>query len=231
MSKITIFLDTSVLRYAFVARKKGEDWRQNLKLPPNVRLVTAHKCIAEMYGILKTNILDTELKDYGCESSKHLRDRVFGGDNFLNIFWHHQVLEIAETALKRTDEPNEYARRLKALVEWRDCYERARSDFDDFLKDEKIGLIHYGILFARHEWQAKFDDLATETLIPSEDLEIVLAAWFAQADIFLTNDKKLVYFSFSLPLEPGIPAFCAPKDLERKFIEKQQKIITYPDGG
>jgi len=229
MPTIKIFLDTPILREAFVKATNSGNWRQDYKLPSSVHLVTGHKCIAEMYGILKTNVLEMELASYGLVSSIRLRDMIFKGDDFLNVFWHHQALESSQSAHMESGKANHYRDKLQALIEWRTRYEQVRQDFDAFLKREAIECIHYGVLFARHEWQVKFDDLAIETLIPSEDLEIVLAAWFAQADIFLTRDKGLIRFSFSLPLEPGIPVFCTPEELEQKLREVQQGVIVYQD--
>lgn len=227
MSTTRIFLDTPILREGFVKNINGGDWRQDYKLPSNVHLITAHKCVAEMYGILKTSILDTELSSYGLVSSKRLRDMIFNGDDFLNIFWHHQVLENLNSALVETIDLEEQKEKLRLLIEWRAKYEQVRQDFDEFLQQEAIETVNYGILFTDHEWQAKFDDLAIETLIPSEDLEIVLSAWFVKADIFLTRDNGPIQFSFSLPLEPGIPVFCKPEELEQKIVEKRQGVITY----
>jgi len=221
-----IFLDTPILREAFVGKINGQDWRQDFKLPANAHLVTAQKCLAEMYGILKTNILDAELQVYGCTSSKSLRDMILNGDDFLNIFWHHQILEAAGSTLNAV-EAGEQSKRFQALNKWRNCYEKVRADLDEFLRQETIEHVHYGVLFADHQWQASFDDLAIDTLIPSEDLEIVLAAWFSQADIFLTRDKRLIRFSFSLPLEPKIPVFCIPEDLERKLLEKSRGVVSF----
>lgn len=227
MPIITIFLDTPILREAFVKKTNGIDWRQEYKLPPGARFITAHKCIAEIYGILKTSILDTELAAYGLVSMKRLRDAIFDGDDFLNIFWHRQMLESSPLVLGQATDKDEYANKLKLLAKWRAGYEQARHDFDEFLRQDAIEYIHYGVLFGHHEWQAKFDDLAIESLIPSEDLEIVLAAWFAKADMFLTRDNELIRFSFSLPLEPGVPVFCRPEELEQKMSEKRHGVITY----
>jgi hypothetical protein len=229
MKTIKVFLDTPVLREAFVKEVNGSNWRQDYRLPLDVHLITAHKCIAEMYGILKTSILENELASYGLVSSVHLRDAIFSGDDFLNIFWHHQTLKSPHPALVEAAEKDPYREKLQALAKWRAGYEQVRQDFDAFVKQQAIDCVHYGVLFASHEWQAKFDDLAIETLMPSEDLEIVLAAWFAQADIFLTRDKGPIRFSFSLPLEPGIPTFCTPEEFEQKLAEKQQGVVTYQD--
>ena len=87
----------------------------------------------------------------------------------------------------------------------------------------------YSELFAKQEWQAKFEDLAIETLISKEDIEIVLSALFMEADIFLTTDKKLVHKSFSLPLEPNVPAFCIPENLAHTLAEQKEGFKTYPD--
>ncbi len=85
MPVIKIFLDTPILREAFIKEVNGSDWRQGYKLPTNMHLITAHKCLAEMYGILKTSILENELASYGLVSSIHLRDMLFSGDNFLIV--------------------------------------------------------------------------------------------------------------------------------------------------
>lgn len=229
MIRTRVFLDTPILREAFAKAVNGNDWRQDYSLSPTVHLVTAHKCIAEMYGILKTSILENELASYGLVSSVRLRDLIFSGDNFLNIFWHHQALESLGSTLAEAAKKDLHREKLRTLAEWRACYEEVRQDFEAFVKQQAIDCVHYGLLFASHEWQAKFDDLAIETLIPSEDLEIILAAWFAQADIFLTWDKRLIRLSFSLPLEPGIPVFCTPDEFGQKLVEKQQGVVTYRD--
>jgi len=227
MTAIKVFLDTPILREAFIKQVNGSDWRQDYKLASNVCLITAHKCLAEMYGILKTSILENELSSYGLVSSVHLRDMIFNGDDFLNIFWHHQALESLHRTLPENSEAHRHRDKLQALIKWRAGYEQVRGDFDVFVKQQGIECVRYGVLFASHEWQAKFDDLAIETLMPSEDLEIVLSAWFAQADIFLTRDNGPIRFSFSLPLEPGVPIFCTPEQLEQKLIEKQKGVITF----
>ena len=228
MAQLNIFLDTPILRESFIKMINNINWRSEFNIPSNSILITAHKCVAEMYGILKTNILDKELSSYGLTSSKKLRDLIFGNDDFLNIFWHQQANEVQHTRLSGLNEINEYNRNLQSLIKWRTGYEKVRQDFDKFLKKEDIEIINYGSLFNKHEWQSKFDDLAIETLIPSEDLEIVLSAWYAEADLFLTKDNGVIKFSFSLPLEPGVPIFCNPENIEQKLLEKQQGIISYP---
>ncbi len=95
------------------------------------------------------------------------------------------------------------------------------------MDSETIGWIHYGQLFATHDWQWKIIDLARDTLISSEDLEIVAAACLTKSDIFLTDDKNLIRFSFSLGLEL-VPIFCEPKDLEKKLKEKEAGFVTFP---
>jgi hypothetical protein len=227
MSKRKIFLDTPILRQAFIMWVRDDDWRQHFKLSSDFDLITSQKNIAEIYGILKTNILDSDLNVYGITSSKSFRDSILEGDDFLNIFWHHQILEAGYAPLPGQIDSSEHGKRFKALIRWRNSYEQACADFDKFLKAEAIGFVHYGSLFAHHDWQWKLIDLARDTLIPSEDLEIVLAALFAEADIFLTEDKKLIRFSFSLGLEPA-PVFSEPKDLEKKLKEKEERIITFP---
>lgn len=188
-----------------------------------------------MYGILKTSILTLELAIYGCKYYSSLKGeysvlrRILDGDEFLDIYWHRQVLEAWVTLEDQVEYEDEHTTRLRQLVQWRVCYERVRSDFDDFLRVEGIDIVLYGELFAHHEWQAKLENLAIETLTPKEDLEIVLSALFINADIFLTTDKKLVRKSFSLPLEPNVPTFCTPENLARALAEEEEGFKTFPD--
>lgn len=233
-TKTTIFLDTNILRAIFISYVNGEDWRSKFQLPTSFRLVTAQKCLLEMYGILKTGVLTQELACYGCTYSSSKRDdsllkRVLEGNEVHDIFWHSHVLEAAVTLKEETANDDEHTRKLRQLARWRSCYEHVRSDFDNFLDGEKIEYVLYSMLFTHHEWQAKLEDLAVETLIPGEDIEIVLAAWHLGADIFLTEDKRLIRFSFSLPLEPNIPAFCSLANFEQTLTEKQADFRTYPE--
>jgi len=227
MSRKKIFLDTPILRRAFVMWINGEDWRGHYKLGTEFELITSEKNIAEIYGILKTNILESDLKIYGIVSSKRLRDMVLNGNDFLNIFWHHQTLEAMHSVEIQEKDSSETAKGLRALFAWRNAYEKACDNFYEFLNVESIKWVHYGALFVDPEWQWKLSVLARETLIPSEDLEIVLAAWFANSDIFLTDDRKLVRFSFSLGLEPS-PVFCEPKDFENKLREAETGFVSFP---
>lgn len=181
-----------------------------------------------------SKLCTADLASYGCQHSLSKRDdsllhRVLDGDEFRNIFWHRHVLETAVTLKDETEQEDEHARKLRKLAQWRACYERVQCDFDAFLDAEGIEYVLYAQLFAQLDWQTRLNDLAIETLIPGEDIEIVLSGWFLKADIFLREDKRLIRFSFSLPLAPGIPAFCAPENLERTLAEQRAGFKTYPD--
>lgn len=150
-------------------------------------------------------------------------------DEFLDIYWHRQVLEAWVTLKDQTEDEDEHTSRLRSLTQWRACYDRVRTDFDDFFSVEGIGIVLYDQLFAHHEWQAKLEGLTIETLVPKEDLEIVLSAIFVDADIFLTKDEKLIRKSFSLPLEPSVLTFCTPENLVRTLAEQEEGFKRYPD--
>lgn len=230
----TIFLDTNILRAIFIASVNGEDWRSKYRLPISFRLVTAQKCLLEMYGILRTSVLTQELASYGCTYSSSRGDnsllkRVLEGNEFNDVFWYHHVLEATATLKEETEYDDGHTKKLRQLARWRSCYERVCSDFEKFLHVEKIEYVLYRTLFALPEWESRLEDLAIETLIPGEDIEIVLSAWYLGADIFLTEDKKLIRFSFSLPLEPHIPAFCSLVDFEQTLAEKREGFRTFPE--
>ncbi|HEY6332641.1 MAG TPA: hypothetical protein VI756_25180 [Blastocatellia bacterium] len=218
-----IFLDTTILHEAFALRAGGDDWRAHYRLPGDAKLLTSQKNVAEMYGCLKTNMLeDPRFAKYGLNSSKKLRDILFNGADYLSIFWSHQVLENTH----RDSEDDRLDWRLTELIRWRNGYERVCSDFEEFLEVESIEWVLYGLLFREHEWQWKIMDLARETLMPSEDWEIVAAACFAGADIFLTDDSKLVRLSWSLGWAPR-PVFSFPEDLEKTICELAAGLIKF----
>ncbi len=102
--KRKIFLDTPILRRAFIMWVNGEDWRQQYKLSSDFEFVTSQKNVAEMYSILKTNILESDLKIYGLVSSKNFRDMSLDGNDFLNVFWHHQTLEAMYSRIPQTND-------------------------------------------------------------------------------------------------------------------------------
>jgi hypothetical protein len=195
-----VFLDTAILRAIFIAVANGKNWRQEFSLSLNsFRLFTSQKCIIEMYGILKTTVLTSDLSIYGCGYSSStendsLLKMIFSGDEFLNIYWHHQILEASIALNENSERDDEHTRKLRRVAQWRTCYDRVRTDFDNFLRTEGIRIVLYDELFAHHEWQAKLEDMAIETLVPKEDLEIVLSSLFVDADIFLTKDEKLIHF-------------------------------------
>ena len=109
-----VFLDTCILRAAFIAAANGKDWHQEFSLPSDsFRLFTSQKCIIEMYGILKTTVLTSDLSIYGCGYSSStgndsLLKMIFSGDEFLNIYWHHQILEASITLNVKTNIPENY---------------------------------------------------------------------------------------------------------------------------
>lgn len=229
-----MFLDSGILRSMFIAEVNGADWRQEIGLSRDFQLVTAQKCILEMYGILKTTVLTGDLAVYDCQYSSStkadsLLKMIFGGDEFLSAYWHHQVIEAQVTLEDQAKGNDERTTRLKQIVQWRDCYDRVRSDFETFLEAEGIEILLYSELFAHYKWEVKLKDLVVETIVPKEDLEIVLSAMFMDADIFLTTDKGLVRKSFSLPLEPTVPAFCIPENLAQTLEEQEAGFKSFPD--
>ncbi len=128
---ITVFLDTCILRNIFVDQVNGENWRDKLQLSSGFRLITAQKCVLEMYGILKTTILTKELAGYGCEYSSSGKSKgkndtsilmnILEGDEFMNKFWHNNVLEAAINLRERTEYDDEHTRKLRQLAKWRAC--------------------------------------------------------------------------------------------------------------
>jgi hypothetical protein len=179
-----------------------------------------------------------------------LISQIHDGDKDLAFFWINQILE-AKYAVnwdrERIDEfvssqkrPVAYAHlnRLQQLACEREKFAHLCDEFGAFLDEHAIQVLsyctvfdfdrHYSIsrkLFSIHA--GALDSFVRDTVLPSEDLEIVFAALSLPADVFVTDDTRLTTCAMSLglnfPLSPN--AFCTGKEYPTKIEEERQKRL------
>jgi len=115
VSKTVVFLDTNILRAIFISVVNGKHWRQEYGLSSgNFRLITSQKCIIEMYGILKTSILTSDLAIYGCKYSSpkgedSILRRILDGDEFVVPPWDRTLGEVKTRVYTLTKKGVQYA--------------------------------------------------------------------------------------------------------------------------
>jgi hypothetical protein len=186
-----------------------------------------------------------------------LISQMHDGDKDLAFFWINQILE-AEYAVDWSGEsieefvrPEERSGAYAHLAQIRQlAHERGKfvhlcNEFHTFLDKCFIQTLTYGTVFdvQRHKpirgqlflsvHPGELDGFVRDTAFPSEDFEIVFAALSLPADLFVTDDTRLITCAMSLglnfPLGPN--AFCTGKDYSVKIEEERQRRQTPTNEG
>lgn len=165
-----------------------------------------------------------------------------GGWSEGSFYWINQILELyGNDSLQRqrqlvnqyTDESKrekalERIEQLERLIEERSKFEALCWDFDRFIRKMRIQVVPYGTVFDAQESDdtmyhlTQLDSFVRETALPSEDFEIVYAAMRLRADIFVTDDKRLIKCSHSLGLNYPLSAFNFCESSE--YLQRASKI-------
>ena len=171
-----------------------------------------------------------------------LASQVHGDDNELAFFWVNQILE-AGCGIDRSAQlieefvcPDERTKayeeiaRLRRLAFERGKYERLCDAFWSFLREHSVKILPYCTVFDIHRVgdltdnsvgvsPGMLDGFIKDTALPSEDFEIVYAALRLPADIFVTDDERLIKCARSLGLNFRLSptSFCNGKDYSAKL--------------
>ncbi len=192
-----------------------------------------------------------------------LINQIHDGDKDLAFFWTNQILEaewsISEwerilgifaeeekTGAKYT-EIVDHVTSLRQLSLERRNFENLCDTFHSFLRECSIHILPYCTIFDIKRVQyidgdlgipvnaSNLDGFVRDTVLPSEDFEVVFAALSLPADVFVTDDTRLTTCAMSLglnfPLSPN--AFCTGRDYPAKIEEercrRQQPINEKPN--
>lgn len=231
--ELRIFLDTNVLLKGFAA------FRNKRPLPsyvndPSVKRYTFEKCVFETFMAFRgvggkkpdegrgswaeSNLkLETDPLTIG-----RLASKFHDGDIQLAHYWINQIMEasVGFETIKHSDEINN-------LVLEKEKFELLCQDFHDFLNTHAITKLFYFEIFDLKKGQRRqvspggLDGFARDTSLPSEDFEIVYSAISLPADVFVTDDLRLINCAASLGLNYPLSAwnFCTGADYNKKIQE------------
>src|SRR5579875_753809 len=177
-----------------------------------------------------------------------LISQIHDGDKDLAFFWINQILE-AEYAVDWDGEKIEefvgsearsvahaHLDRLHQLAREREKFAHLCDKFGTFLDEHAVQVLSYCTVFdlnRRYSISEKLfsvhpgelNSFVKDTVLPSEDFEIVFAALSLPADVFVTDDLRLTTCAMSLglnfPLSPN--AFCTGKEYPAKIEEERQR--------
>lgn len=175
-------------------------------------------------------------------SINKLASQVHGGSNELAFFWINQILEAQygidhfEQSIEKIVYPDgrveayEGVAGLRQLALERGKFEHLCDEFRSFLREHSVNILPYCAVFDLHQVgdltggsvsvsPGGLDGFIRDTALPSEDFEIVYAALRLPADIFVTDDERLIRCAMSLGLNfhLGPTAFCKGSDYAAKL--------------
>lgn len=232
-----VFLDTNVLLQAFSSYRKGNQMPLYF-IDPHATRFTFEKCIFESYMVFRGISGKKPDEGRGNWAQKNLRNEndpkyieqrrneFHGGDISLTHFWINQITEF-----EYIDDMEDTDKTIKALKTERMRFDELCANFLLMLNKHNITVLSYFTIFGVEnltEGNAysmvgpeNLDRLIKDMTIPSEDFEIVYAALRINADIFVTEDKRLKKCAWSLghnlPLSPA--AFCSGTEYEARIQE------------
>lgn len=170
-----------------------------------------------------------------------LIDTMHEGSKTYAYFWANQILEARHgiEELKNLANSNvsdqarenigEVIRSLEALSREHDRFERTCRDFTHMLSHCRVEILSYFDVFSPESPLRMYgpldpvnlDRFVRETILPSEDFEIVFAAARAEVDVFVTKDKRLRECAASLGLNLPITkdSFCDPAEYDQRATE------------
>ncbi len=254
-SKIKVFIDTNILLNSYATWKNNGD--MPIYLTDNdTDKFTFEKCIYESYMAFRGVGGKKPDEGRGDWAQRHLRNKndpipignLSGkfhiSNNYLAHYWINQIEEgfhsdedwkrireyIKVEDLEKADKEQEAK---KELYKNKLKFEHLADEYLDFISNSNIHILSYAEVFDKaYKRNINFsiyniDSLIRQTIIPSEDFEIVYAAMTIQADLFVTNDSKLrtcaASLGLNLPLSPS--AFIASNDYEEHihFLKTDKK--------
>lgn len=219
---------------------------------------TFEKCIFEAYLAFRgiggkkpdegrSDWADRFLKELSDpDSISKLISKFHGDDKGYAFYWINQIEGISPESMEEDvkyvrDENKEQfgedIEKLKGLKMQRELFVNLCDDFRSMIQKYEIKVLPYIQIFGEvkntselvsFESPACLDSFVRRTAIPSEDFEIIFSAERIGAEIFVTDDKKLITCSMSLGLNSflGPSAFCTSDEYLEKKIQWKENRMT-----
>lgn len=170
------------------------------------------------------------------DSISKLISKFHGGKKGYAFFWVNQIEGISPNNMKEDikyiadEDKSEFEKNIKQFEDLkiqRELFLNLCDDFNSMIKNFKIHNLSYIKIFGQVKGSEKLisfesptslDSFVRRTAIPSEDFEIIFSAERIGAEIFVTDDKKLITCAKSLGLNSFLSpsAFCTGEEYEEK---------------
>jgi hypothetical protein len=248
--QLKVFLDTTALLKGFAAFRNRQPLPLYI-CDSTVKRFTFEKCVFETFMAFRGvggkkpdegrgRWAESNLKAEADPASiGKLASRFHDGDTSRAFYWLNQILEAGsgignyEQNVRTFVKPEELHRALeevqalRQLVDERNKFDALCQEFYKFLDLQAIAELCYCEVFdfqqgaSRQVSPACLDGFVRDTALPSEDFEIVYAAMTMPADVFVTDDERLITCTMSLGLNYPISRwrFCKGIEYENKVKE------------
>jgi len=170
------------------------------------------------------------------DSISKLISKYHGDNKGYAFYWVNQIEGVSPQSMKedldyiKEEDKEDFKKEIKKLEDLklqRDFFLNLCDDFNLMIKQFGIQVLPYVQIFGKiessnqlisFESPSNLDTFVRRTAIPSEDFEIVYSAERIGAEIFVTDDKKLITCSKSLGLNSFLSpaAFCTGEEYQEK---------------
>jgi hypothetical protein len=238
------FVDTNVLAQIVGDSDFGSSIAKTLR-KSNFEIVTFSKCVYELYSLIKgttkdgsgkknhplANFLQPEINDIAQRLFKKSPDIDTTGNSYywfnLSEEWRGwDYFENMEGKIESLvadldhDEVLIFQENQKKFAAWKAGVLSAFNAIDNAIKIQGIHVCEYFQIYSS-DWYKKYGffyerELAKNSLLPNEDFEIVMAALFLEARVFISQDDKGFVWRGGLSFGHNMPqlSFCCPEKIE-----------------
>jgi len=246
MNQKRAFLDTNILAQILGDSQQGKAVFELLH-GNNFQIVTFRKCVYEIYSMLKgttklgvdnknhplKHLLSPEINDIGQKLFKRNPAIDAQGNTFYwyNLCEEWQGWDCFETSKAKIEKyvietEQEDAIKLLAIrkefIRWKQLLHSSFCQVDTSIKNKDIHICEYFQIYTSEWYKHKGffyeQEFSINSLLPNEDFEIIMAALFLQAQVFITNETSnngiIWRGGLSFGLNSPSLCFCCPKRLE-----------------
>lgn len=255
------FLDTNVLLRSIIGENGQENSMMEILKKNNFQIVTFQKCIYELYSMVKAvavqemsgSHLEDPIKDAMPRElidichvlrKKFSKAGIFSDDRF---FWYNQCEEwldrnfIEELDCIENDNKDLYnsLELQKDILLWKKLIRMSFAEINRKIKRSFIHVYTYHDVYCSDWYNSEGfcheEDLMKNSFVPNSDFEILIAAAFCNARVFITNETKKKGIirrtgtSWGTCCAPSFTSFCCPETLEKAIGDQFNYRVYHPN--
>lgn len=249
------FLDTNVLLRNIIGGDEQENDMVEMLRSNNFQIVTFQKCVCELYSMVKSiviselsgthkddpikHVIPKELIGICAVLRKKFTKRKISQDDI--FFWYNQCEEWCDRdfteelcCIENDVESYESVELERDIYLWKYLIRESFRNIDRKIRGNFIHVYTYHDVYNSYwynsEGYAHEDNLMKDSFLPNEDFEIIMAAAFCNASVFITNDQMILRrtgASWGTCCGASFTSFCCPERLE-EAINSQFDYRSYP---